>query len=295
MGMVTSEGGIVVVRDEYLPGVPCWVDIAPPDVEAGAAFYGSVFGWTFEERTPVGVAGRYLVAQLDGKDVAGVGALTDGARSPAGWSTSVAVEDADAAAAAVREAGGRVLLEPVDIAGAGRLAVGADPAGAVFKVWQAAGHSGAQVVNAPGTWNWSDLTTPDPEGARAFYGAVFGWETRSVDFGPGVEPGTMWCRPGYGDFLATIDPELRRRHAEPGVPEGFSDAIAWLATAPDDGAAAAAWGVTFAVEDTEGVVERAVEAGGTVVVPPYDVGVGSVAVVEDPHGARFTVSHYQPG
>lgn len=284
------------VREEYPAGVPCWVDISPPDVEAAAAFYGSVFGWQFVERTPAGVSGRYLVAQLEGKDVAGIGSpVGDLPPSPA-WSTSIAVDDAGAATTAVIEAGGQVVVGPVDVPGAGRVAVCTDPAGAGFKVWQAMGRSGAQLVNGPGTWNFSDLTTTDPEGARAFYGSVFGWEARSIDFGP--EPATMWCVPGYGDFLAALDPELRRRHAEPGVPEGFSDAIGWMSAATDDspgGAAPPAWTVTFAADDTDAVVDRAVQAGGQAVVPPFDAGVARVAIVEDPQGATFTVSHYQPG
>ena len=33
----------------------------------------------------------------------------------------------------------------------------------------------AELVNEPGTWNWSDLNTRDPEGAKVFYGELFGW------------------------------------------------------------------------------------------------------------------------
>lgn len=284
-------------RDEYPPGVPCWVDMAPPDIEAATAFYGSVFGWQFVDRTPAGAAGRYVVAQLEGKDVAGIGSPVAGLAPSPAWSTSIAVDDAEATAAAVAKAGGRVVVGPVEVPGAGRVAVCTDPAGAGFRAWQAMGRSGAQLVNAPGTWNWSDLTTPDPEGARAFYGSVFGWEARPIDFGP--EPATMWCVPGYGDFLATLDPSLRSRHAEPGVPEGFSDAIGWMSAASDDdspgGPAPAAWSITLAVDDTDAVVDRAVQAGGQAVVPPYDAGVARVAIVRDPQGATFTVSHYQPG
>lgn len=280
----------MVPRNEYLPGVPCWVDVTAPDPEAATRFYGHVFGWQFEDRTPAG-AGAYLVAQLDGHDVAGVGSLAGGSALTPAWSTYVAVVDAVDVARRVREAGGAVLAGPLDVPGAGRMAVCADPAGAVFDLWQADGRPGAQVVNAPGTWNWSDLATVDPDGAREFYGSVFGWKVQSVDMGSAQA--SMWCVPGYGDFLATLDPDLRRRHAEDGVPEGFSDAIGWLTTATGDDTTSA-WTVTFAADDTDAVVERAVEAGGQVIVPPYDAGVARVAVLADPHGATFTVSHYDP-
>ena len=57
----------------------------------------------------------------------------------------------------------------MDVGPAGRTAVFADPEGAAFRVWQAGRTHGAQVVNAPGAWNWSDLETRDIEAAKAFY------------------------------------------------------------------------------------------------------------------------------
>src|SRR5918911_1645323 len=80
--------------------------------------------------------------------------------------------------------------------------------------------------NAPGAWNWSDLNANDLAGARAFYAAVFGWETTPVDFGSGES--FMVRRPGYSDFLEQIDPGVRQRHLGAGAPEGFTDAIAWM-------------------------------------------------------------------
>jgi predicted enzyme related to lactoylglutathione lyase len=282
----------VIERDRYPVGVPCWIDATQPDAEAAAAFYGGLFGWEFEDRTPADGAGGYLVALLRGLDVAAVGGDPGGAGSAAAWNTYVAVESADAAVAAARRAGGIVVTDPVDVGDAGRMAALTDPSGARFRVWQAGRHPGARLVNAPGTWNWSDLSTPDPEGAKAFYGALFGWHAQTVQFGEGVE-GTMWRLPGYADFLATIDPGLRVRHAEQGVPEGFSDAVAWLlAIAGDDGPAR--WGVTFAVDGTDAVADRAASLGGAVVAAPFDAGPTRVAVLADPQGAVFTVSTYQP-
>ena len=164
----------------------------------------------------------------------------------------------------------------------------ADPDDATFGLWQPAGRAGAALVNAPGTWNWSDLETPDPDRAAAFYGAVFDWEATPVGFG--AFEATMWRRPGYGDFLATLDPDLRARHADPSVPPGFSDAVGWLSTA-----ARARWTTTFAVDDPDGVARHAVELGGTVDVEPHDAGPVRMAVLRDPGGVPFTVSRYQPG
>jgi hypothetical protein len=70
----------------------------------------------------------------------------------------------------VKDAGGSVLIEPFEVTDAGRMSVLSDPAGAGFCVWHAKGHKGAQLVNEPGTCNWSDFNTRDTEAAKAFYG-----------------------------------------------------------------------------------------------------------------------------
>jgi uncharacterized protein len=240
------------MTDRYLPGVPCWIELGAPEPQAAEEFYGGLFGWTIEHR----------VARLQGRAVAGIGA------GAPGWTTYVRVDDASAAAARAEAAGGR-------IEGA-RLT---DPAGAELAI---AAQGGAELVNAPGTWNWSNLESPDADGAQAFYGAVFGWEAMAM--GPGV---VMWRVPGYGDRLAELDPALRERHAEAGIPPGFSDAVAWLVPG-----ATARWTVTFAVDDVDGVTERSVGLGGSVVVAPYDEQGARIATLRDPQGAEFTVSRW---
>jgi hypothetical protein len=281
------------VRDRYPQGVPCWIDVLTPDPDALTRFYERLFGWEFDDITTSGSDGHYLVARLGGQAVAGIGTPVEGSSGPTPWSTSVAVHDADGAARSVREAGGRVVTGPTDLAGLGRAARCTDPSGGAFGVWQPGTLAGAEAVNAPGTWNWSNLETTDPTTAEAFYAAVFGWTARTVAFGPTTS--TMLCRPGYGDFLATLDPDLRDRHAESGVPEGFSDAIGWMADTAAVGTEASAWTVTFAVDRPDEVADRAIASGGTVVVAPHDLGPSRLAVLQDPHGAAFTVSAYQPG
>jgi uncharacterized protein len=205
-------------RDDYPAGVPCWIDTAQPDPEAAAEFYGGLFGWDLEDLMPAEAPGHYFVARLRGLDVAAVASPADGGDASAVWTTYIRVDDADAAAVKVRTAGGTVRTEPFDVRQAGRMAVCADPAGAEFIVWQAGTRRGAQIVNAPGTWNWSDLNTRDIEEAKAFYGSVFDWETDTVDLGFGQ--GTMVRAPGYAEFLERYDADLRRRHADAGAPSG---------------------------------------------------------------------------
>lgn len=276
-------------RHEYPAGVPCWVDVFEPDPEAAAGFYAGVFGWEFEDRAPAGAPGRYLVGRVGGLDVAAIGSALDGAPAPA-WITYVAVDDADAAAARAVAAGGEVLMGPADVGDAGRVAQLADPEGAVFGIWQAGAAAGAQLVNAPGSWNFSDLTTADPEGAAAFYGAVFGWEATPME---GMDEGAMLRMPGYGDHLAALDPGFRERMTEAGAPEGFEDAVAWLMPAPE-GQDEARWGITFAVADADAAAEGAAARGGTVLAPPFDAPWVRMTVLRDPQGAQLTASRYVP-
>jgi uncharacterized protein len=282
-------------RDGYPAGVPCWVDTAQPDPEAAVDFYGGVFGWEFEDRMPAGSPGRYFVAQLRGRDVAAVGSQPDGMPPTAVWNTYVWVDSADEAAANAKEAGGTALMEPFDITDAGRMAVLADPEGAAFCVWEARGHRGAQLVNEPGTWNFSELNTRDPEGAAVFYAALFGWEATTVDLEGGGF--TMFRRPGYGDHLAESDPGLRERQASDGAPDGFEDAVAWLVPMTSEQfpeGTPAHWSITFAVDDADAIAERAASLGGSVLAPPFDAPWVRMTVLSDPQGAMFTASKYMP-
>jgi predicted enzyme related to lactoylglutathione lyase len=282
-------------RDGYPAGVPCWVDTGQPDPEAAVRFYGGLFGWEFEDRMPADSPGRYFVARLRGRDVAAVGSQPEGMPPMPVWNTYVWVDSADEATAKVTEAGGQALVEPFDVGDAGRMAVLADPEGAVFCVWEAKESKGAQLVNEPGTWNFSELNTRDPERAKTFYGAVFGWQAETVDLGDSAF--TMFRLPGYGDHLAERDPDMRSRMKEVAAPEGFEDAVAWLVPmtsdqTPDD--VPPHWSITFAVDDADAVADRAAELGGNVLVPPFDAPWVRMTVVSDPQGAVFTASKFTP-
>ena len=276
-------------QDRYIPGVPCWVDTSQPDPAAAADFYRGLFGWEFVDAMPPGAPATYFVAQLDGGDVAAVGSVPEGAPPMAMWNTYMWVDDADETAGRVRAAGGTVVTEPFDIFDSGRLAVFADPEGAVFCVWQARAHRGATVVNEPGSLNFNDLNTRDPERAKAFYGAVFGWE--ALDVG-GAQ---MWALPAYGDFLEARTPGMRASMAGMGAPEGFENVVASISPIGADASDTPAhWGVTFAVADADETARRAAELGGTVLVAPFDAPWVRMAVIADPQGATFVASKFVP-
>ena len=215
-------------RDGYIPGVPCWFDTSHPDPEAAVAFYSGLFGWEFEDVMPPGSEGNYFIGRIRGGDVGAIGPVAEGAPPMAMWNTYVWVESTDETAAKVAAEGGSVVMEPFDVMDSGRMAVLTDPEGATFCVWQAKEHKGAKVVNEHGSVSFNDLNVRDLEGAKRFYGAVFGWETLELDGGF-----QTWTLPGYGDYLARDNPDLRAQMAEQEAPTGFEDVVASLA--PIDG------------------------------------------------------------
>jgi uncharacterized protein len=265
------------MRENLPDGVPCWIDTDQPDPGAAMRFYGDLFGWTFSEEGP-----GYHLARLDGADVAGLRQA-----EAAAWNTYVRTPSADAAADRARAAGGRVLTGPRDVPG-GRTAALEDPEGARIAVWEPHGHPGAEAVNRPGTWNWSNLRTADLPGAEAFYGAVFPWRFSRVDLGPLA--GAMVQVPDYGEYLESIHPGTLARHREHGAPPGFSDCVCWFET----GGPGPDWHVSFATDDADRVAERAVALGGEVVVAPHDVPMVRTTTLRDPGGATFTAAHFRP-
>jgi predicted enzyme related to lactoylglutathione lyase len=213
--------------------------------------------------------------------VAGVGSIPEGAPQMAIWNTYVWVDSADETASKVRDAGGSVMMEPFDVMDAGRMAVFADPEGAVFFAWEARANKGSQIVNEHGSNNFNNLNTRDLERAKAFYGAVFGWETLELDRGA-----QMWTLPGYGDHLEELTPGLRN---------GFEDVVAGVNEIRDDQPDTPAhWGLTFAVDDADAIAEKATELGGKVIAPPFDAPWVRMTVIADPQGATFVASKFVP-
>lgn len=161
----------------YAPGTPMWIDLGSPDVPGSIKFYTELFGWTTEDQGAE--AGHYHMAFYKGKRVAGISPLPEGVPVST-WNTYIATESADETTSKVRDAGGEVLLEPMDVMDAGRMAVYKDPTGAVFGIWQAGKHTGAELANETGSFCWNELQTRDTASARKFYNSVFGWTSNSV-------------------------------------------------------------------------------------------------------------------
>ena len=274
-------------RDGYIPGVPCWIDTSQPDPDAAAEFYGALFGWELEDTMPADAPGKYFMARIRGRDAAAVGSQMGEGPQPAKWNTYIQVENADATAEKIKAAGGSVLMEPFDIFDSGRMAYVADPQGATFGLWQPKEHLGTRVDNEHGAINFNDLRTNDIEGAKAFYGEVFGWGT--MDMGGGNHG---WTLTAYGDHLEERNPGTRERLKEMGGPGGFENVVASLGAAEEG--AAPYWGVTFGTEGADAIAAKAKELGGEVVAGPFDAPWVRLAVIRDPQGAVFTAGQFVP-
>ena len=255
----------------YEPGTPSWADVTCPDPEAGRAFYGALFGWTGEPAVEPEARG-YTVMMLGDAAVAGL-APTFG-EMPALWSTYVTVADVDAVLEAAAGAGGKVLMDAMDVLDAGRIGVITDPGGAALSLWQPNNHIGAEVRMEPNSLCWVELNTRDPDPAVSFYGELFGWKAQQVG-GPVSEGG-----PGFDYIMLQLGE----------VPVG--GIITMDENCPAE--VPPHWMVYFAVEDCDAAAARVTELGGAVCVPPTDIPPGRFAVVNDPGGATFTIIALNP-
>ena len=131
------------------PGSFCWTEIASTDAAKCIAFYTNVFGWRFQDSNATDGAFAYHEYTTGGDYPAGglyqisKEMFPDG-EPPPHFLTYIAVEDVDENARQAVELGGKVIKEPMDIPNTGRMAIIADPTGAMFATFKmaAGGHHG---------------------------------------------------------------------------------------------------------------------------------------------------------
>ncbi|MFF4269804.1 VOC family protein [Streptomyces sp. NPDC001536] len=239
-------------------GAPCWADLDTPDVASARTFYGSLFGWEGLQ-LPSG----YVNFMLRGEKVVGAVELREGQEHSSGWSAYFMSDDLDATTKAVEAAGGRVLSPPAKVSVAGSAAVYAAPDGAVFGAWEPDKHPGSGLVREPGALSWFGLSTPDTEGAKAFYAQVFGWSA---------------AVPPAGGAAAHLT---------------FVGGVAEFGAVTSAPGGEAGWTLHFGVADVDATAAAATALGGGVVSGPSEApGVGRVAVLSDPAGVKFGVVHH---
>ena len=247
-------------RSSHPHGTFSWIDLATTDAQGAKAFYGKLFGWEYDDR-PAGDGMTYSMCLIDGSAVAAI-AETDTGEAPPHWNSYVTVDDLDALAPRVAELGGTVAAGPFDVFDAGRMLVVADPTGAFVELWQAKENIGAELVNVPGALTWNDLNTNDADVARGFYSELLGWSFEQVSEQPPYWVIQNGGRSNGGVRVFTEEEANFPPH----------------------------WLPYFAVDSTDAIASAATDAGGSVMVDPFDVPSGRVAVLGDPKGAAFAVS-----
>lgn len=241
-----------------------WYELMTTDAPAAEAFYGAVVGWQAEAWAG---PNPYTVMKAGGRGVAGVMPLPDAFAKAGGqpcWLGYVAVDDVDAAAEAVKRAGGTIHRSPDDIPEVGRFAAVADPQGAVFFLFKPfAGDDAPAAADAPGHVGWRELYAADWSRAFDFYAGQFGWtKAEAIPIGP---LGT------YQIFAAD------------GVPVGGMMNKPEVLPRP-------VWLFYFNVPEIGAATSRITEAGGAVVMGPHEVPGGSWIVQgQDPQGAMFAL------
>ena len=241
---------------------PAWVELATDDPTAAQAFYGNLFGWQVEV-SPDPQYGGYAMARLpegDG-DVAGITAKMM-SEAPTAWNLYIGTDDADALSAEIVAAGGSIIAPVLDVGEMGRMAIFADPTGAVISAWEA-GRPRTFRTGGPGAFGWAEINARGIDKARSFYETVFGWTSKTSPMGEG--------NPDYTEFSVAGEPILGGMEMMPMVP----------AEVPSY------WMPYFNVENVDEAFKRAIGLGATELVSPSDMPGGRFAIVMDPQGASF--------
>ena len=249
-------------RDPWPQGTPAWADITVPSLTVARAFYGPLFGWTFEVGGPE--TGGYTQAYLDGRRVVGLTEPMGDDEAPASaWCVYLATDDLLTTGAAVLDHGGSVVLAPMAILGFGTMGLYADPTGAVFGLWQSGNHTGWDVEEEPGSVAWTEVMVHDQPRALTFYTDLFRYHVDDLS-APGFTYAALsqGAGPlaGVGQYSASAGPE-----------------------------APPAWTLYFAVASTDDAASSIVSLGGSVVSPPTDTPFGRMAIAAGPFGEVFAV------
>ncbi|MGW0372703.1 VOC family protein [Streptomyces coeruleorubidus] len=242
-------------------GSPCWADAMFSDLEGAKSFYGDVLGWTFAEASTE--FGNYTQAYANGKAVAAVVPPMPGQEGQSQWCLYFAARDAAATAARIRDHGGEVLMEPMQVGDFGTMCLARDPGGVVFGVWQAGTHEGFDTMAEPGAYTWAEVFTREPEKSDAFFPAVFSYKQKDMEDGEmDFRVYDLGDRSVLGRMKMTDD-------FPPEVPPYIN--------------------VYFAVENCDDAVAKATKLGGVLRFGPMDTPFGRFASLSDPQGANFSV------
>jgi len=253
---------------DYKEGMFCWNELGTSDTQSAAGFYTALIGWQTREKEMPGGAGIYTLLRVNDQDAAGMyelkGPMFEGV--PPHWLGYVWVNDCDASAKKISELGGTIVLEPMDIEGVGRIAVGADPTGAHFGLFQGSEHKGAACAPAGpvnGQFCWNECMTKDAATAKTFYTSLFGWTAVDQDMGGQMYTMMMMGETAVAGLMA-LPPEMAE------IPPH--------------------WGAYITVDDCDSKANQIEKLGGRVLVPPTDIPtIGRFSALSDPQGATVSI------
>jgi len=251
---------------EKSPGKVIWHDLLTHTPDASQRFYEELFGWTFE--TPAGGPGNggYKLIRHQGRLIGGMidTVRLNGRTDISQWVTVLSVQDVDSAARYVSANGGKVLTEPTDLVRRGRLAVVADPEGALLALLQTRDGDPGDREAAPGDFLWDELWSEDIDAAAGFYSGLAAYD---------VETPTVASEVG-----ATYRVLKTRTTPRVGVMPNPLDGLRPV------------WVNYLRVEDPAAVTARAEKLGGRVLIAARDRDVGGqAAMIAGPSGAGIAL------
>lgn len=248
------------------PDTFCWVECACEDLGKTKKFYKKLLGWDYRDDAVPGGA-TYSMAFLDDGAICGLYELSDEMRE-AGmypkWTSYIACSNIVATVERAQSLGGEILADATEIGTAGRMAIVADPLGAIFGLWQGKDHPGGGLAHdTAGSFGWHELLTTDTVAASEFYSKLFHWKVDQKSFD----------ELSYTEFLKDGKPVC-----------GMMQLTADLDDVPPN------WMIYFNVNDCSATVSAARKNGSRVLFPPEEyTEVGNLAVLEDPGNAIFSV------
>jgi predicted enzyme related to lactoylglutathione lyase len=248
-----------------------WYELLTADPDAAVEFFSEVIGWG--SQVWEGGERPYRMWTAADVPVAGTMELPADARAAGTaphWLPYIGTPDIAATVACARGLAAQIHLQPMKITGVGRIAVVADPQGAVFALHQpdAEPPAGPEAPQ-PGLFSWHELLTTDQEAAFDFYHELFGWEkTDSMDLGE------MGLYQMYGLAGTTLGGMYNK---------------------PSDVPAPAHWLLYIMVKDVYDAADTVRKLGGEVLHDPMTVPGGDRVVrCTDPQGALFALHSKAP-
>jgi len=249
----------------------CWEELMTTDVASAISFYGKVGGLKSEKAA---FDPNYTVFKGAGGNMGGVMALPAEAKqggTPPMWMSYIGTDNTDETARRIAQFGGTVHKQPWDIADGGRIAIVADPQGAVFALYSNPKATETPSTQKLGSASWHELATSDYVAAFSFYQSVFGWHViNDMDMGPGMGVYRLFGAEGSTDMLGGM---YTKPAQQPGPP---------------------AWLPYIKVADIVSATEAAKKLGAFIMHGPADVPGGKITMATDPQGVMFAIHQVIP-